>query len=60
MNYAEKLKPKIIHNNIPRVPPKFVIMLKGEPSITWKSSEIRSLIIQENVQYGIIEKFSYG
>ncbi|PHT55037.1 hypothetical protein CQW23_03523 [Capsicum baccatum] len=37
-----------------------LVMLHGEPSITWKSSEIRDLIIQENLQYAIIGKFSYG
>lgn len=35
-------------------------MMRGDPSITWMSSEVRSLIIQENLQYAIIRKFSYG
>ncbi|WMV43302.1 hypothetical protein MTR67_036687 [Solanum verrucosum] len=35
-------------------------MLHGEPNITWKGSEVKALIIQENLQYAIIGKFSYG
>ncbi|KAH0638825.1 hypothetical protein KY285_035411 [Solanum tuberosum] len=46
--------------SIPKVAPKPVVMLHGEPNITWKSSEVRSLIFQENLQYAIIGKFSYG
>ncbi|KAF3648802.1 hypothetical protein FXO37_19276 [Capsicum annuum] len=58
--YADLLKEKpYAHENV-RVPPKPVIMLHGEPSITRKSSEVKSLIIQENLQYEIIGKFSYG
>lgn len=34
-------------------------MLHEEPNITWKSSEEWSLIIQKNLQYAIIDKFSY-
>ncbi|KAF3669946.1 hypothetical protein FXO37_08763 [Capsicum annuum] len=35
-------------------------MLHGEPNITWKISEVKALILKENLQYGIIGKFSYG
>lgn len=59
MNYANILKLKIFSNNDKRVPPKPVVMLHGKPSITWKSSKVRNLIIQENSQYAIIGKFSY-
>lgn len=45
---------------MPKVPPKPVVMLQGEPSFTWKSSELRSLIIEEYQQYTIIGKFFYG
>lgn len=48
MSYGEKLKPKISINNLPRVPTKPVVMLQGEPSVTWKSSEIQNPILQEN------------
>lgn len=34
--------------------------MHGEPSITQKSSEVRNMILQENRQYTIIGKFSYG
>ncbi|XP_055801899.1 uncharacterized protein LOC129871059 [Solanum dulcamara] len=58
--YATILKPKIINPAVPNVPPKPVVILHGEPSITWKSSEIKLLIVKENLQYAIIGKFSYG
>ncbi|KAG5611591.1 hypothetical protein H5410_022872 [Solanum commersonii] len=35
-------------------------MIQGELNIIWKSSKVQSLIIQENLQYVIIRKFSYG
>ncbi|KAH0675432.1 hypothetical protein KY290_024485 [Solanum tuberosum] len=58
IQYASLLKSKTI--TPPVVAAKPVIMLHGEPSITWKASEVRSLIIKENLQYAIIGKFSYG
>ncbi|WMV55379.1 hypothetical protein MTR67_048764 [Solanum verrucosum] len=57
--YANILKPKI-SNPYPHVSPKPVTFIHGEPSITWKSSEVKSLITQKNLQYAIIGKFSYG
>ncbi|KAH0664937.1 hypothetical protein KY285_026143 [Solanum tuberosum] len=57
--YAHMLKPKKINLSILIIPPKPVVMLHGEPNITWKASEVKSLIIQENLQYAIIGKFSY-
>ncbi|KAG5604333.1 hypothetical protein H5410_025825 [Solanum commersonii] len=60
IQYANLLKPKLMNPSIPKVEPKPVVMLHGEPNITWKSSEGRSLIFQENLQYAIIGKFSYG
>lgn len=56
MNYMNLLKPKSLNSNVEKVPPKPVVMLRGEPSITWKSSKIKSLIIQENLKYAIIGK----
>ncbi|WMV58972.1 hypothetical protein MTR67_052357 [Solanum verrucosum] len=44
----------------PSILPKPVVMLHGESNITWKASEVRSLIIWENLYYAIIGKFSYG
>lgn len=60
IQYANLLKPKLINSSIPKVEPKPIVMIHGEPNIMWKSSEIRSLIFQENLQYAIIGKFSYG
>ncbi|WMV11230.1 hypothetical protein MTR67_004615 [Solanum verrucosum] len=58
--YATLLKPKPMVPQITRVPPKPVNIVHGEPNITWKTSEVKSLIIQENLQYAIKGKFSYG
>uniref|UniRef100_A0A0V0IDF8 Putative ovule protein n=1 Tax=Solanum chacoense TaxID=4108 RepID=A0A0V0IDF8_SOLCH len=58
--YAKILNPKPTTPLIPKVSPKPVIIIHGEPSITWKTSEVKSLIAQENLQYAIIGKFSYG
>ncbi|KAH0707208.1 hypothetical protein KY285_011769 [Solanum tuberosum] len=58
--YADLLKPHPILPQAPKVPPKPLTMVHGEPNITWKSSKVKSLIIQENLQYAIIGKFSYG
>ncbi|KAH0713321.1 hypothetical protein KY289_009280 [Solanum tuberosum] len=60
MQYAQILQPKPMNPPLPKVTPKPVVMLQGEPNITWKASEVRSLVIQENLQYAIIGKFSYG
>ncbi|KAH0699009.1 hypothetical protein KY284_013224 [Solanum tuberosum] len=58
--YAKILSPKPTTPLNPKVPPKPVIIIHGEPNITWKTSEVKSLIVQENLQYAIIGKFSYG
>lgn len=58
--FASLLKPKTIQSNLPSVSMKSVTMLHGEPNITWKSSEVKTLIAKENLQYAIVEKFSYG
>ncbi|KAK4728571.1 hypothetical protein R3W88_021559 [Solanum pinnatisectum] len=58
--HANILKPKPITPQISNVPPKPVVIIHGEPSVTWKTSEIKTLIAQENLQYAIIGKFSYG
>ncbi|KAG5590811.1 hypothetical protein H5410_041325 [Solanum commersonii] len=58
--YANILKPQPITPQISNIPPKPVIIIHGEPSVTWKTSEIKTLIAQDNLQYTIIGKFSYG
>ncbi|KAH0641182.1 hypothetical protein KY285_037768 [Solanum tuberosum] len=57
--YSEVLKPD--QNNMITKPiqRKTVVYLHGEPQITWKSSKVQQLIIQENLQYAILGKFSY-
>ncbi|KAF3680864.1 hypothetical protein FXO37_03130 [Capsicum annuum] len=58
--YADLLKNKLYVHDNNKVPPKPVIMVQGEPIVTWKSSEVKALILQENLQYAVIGKFSYG
>ncbi|KAF3624854.1 hypothetical protein FXO38_30032 [Capsicum annuum] len=58
--YADLLKNKTYVHETTRVPPKPIIIIPREPSVTWKSSKVKSLIIHENLQYEIIGKFSYG
>lgn len=37
-----------------------ILYLHGEPIVLWDQSKIDRMIIIENLQYAIIEKFSYG
>ncbi|KAG5601145.1 hypothetical protein H5410_032515 [Solanum commersonii] len=60
IQYATLLKPKPTAPSIINVPPKLVFLLHGEPSITWKTSEVRLMIVKENLQYAIVGNFSYG
>ncbi|KAG5628412.1 hypothetical protein H5410_000129 [Solanum commersonii] len=55
MQYAQILQPKPMNPQIPKVTPKPVVMLQGEPNITWKASEVRSL---DN--YGIKSECTIG
>lgn len=57
--YGNVVKPKPQINPTTGVPPNPVVMLHEEPNITWKSSEVKSLIVKENIQYVIVGKFSY-
>lgn len=43
--------------NTSKIPFKLVIMLRRELNFTWKSSEVQSLVIKENLQYAMISKF---
>ncbi|KAK4733286.1 hypothetical protein R3W88_007547 [Solanum pinnatisectum] len=45
--YAKILNPKPNTPLIPKVPPKPVIIIHGKPNITWKTSEVKSLIIHD-------------
>lgn len=43
--YVDLLKPKVhMHENI-KITPKSVVMMHGEPSITWKASEVQTMIL---------------
>lgn len=45
VSYGSLLKNKVSENVVRKILPKPVVMLHGEPSITWKSFEIRNLIV---------------
>ncbi|KAG5591557.1 hypothetical protein H5410_042071 [Solanum commersonii] len=56
--FADLLKqPKTQVKSIPMKP---VSYLHGEPQIIWDRSEIDQMIINENLEYAVIGKFSYG
>ncbi|KAF3677330.1 hypothetical protein FXO37_04880 [Capsicum annuum] len=54
--YADILKPKPIYHTITRVLPKPIVKLHGEPNITWKSSDVRNLIILENLMLSLSDE----
>lgn len=57
IQYAHIRKPKSINPTQPIVTPKRVVLLPGEPNITWKALEIKALIIQENYNILLLGKF---
>ncbi|KAH0639363.1 hypothetical protein KY285_035949 [Solanum tuberosum] len=56
--YAEKLKPKTAH--IKPIPLKPITYLHGEPQVIWEEEEVEQMIVNENLEYAVIGKFSYG
>ncbi|KAH0633248.1 hypothetical protein KY284_036034 [Solanum tuberosum] len=56
--YAEKLKPKTTH--IKPIPLKPITYLHGEPQVIWEEEEVEQMIVNENLEYAVIGKFSYG
>ncbi|KAH0636657.1 hypothetical protein KY289_036572 [Solanum tuberosum] len=56
--YAEKLKPKSVHYQ--SIPLKPITYLHGEPQVIWEHEEVNQMIVNENLAYTVIEKFSYG
>ncbi|KAH0714915.1 hypothetical protein KY284_007820 [Solanum tuberosum] len=42
------------------IPVKEIIVTHGEPSVLWEEEEVNNMILQENLQYAIVGKFSYG
>lgn len=57
VSFASLLKPKAVQVNVPEVPIKPVIMFHSEPNVTWKSPEVKALIVKENLQYEIFINF---
>ncbi|WMV45111.1 hypothetical protein MTR67_038496 [Solanum verrucosum] len=57
-SYAEKLKPKATH--VQSIPLKPVTYLHGEPQVIWEQDEVNQMIVNENLEYAVIGKFSYG
>ncbi|WMV42629.1 hypothetical protein MTR67_036014 [Solanum verrucosum] len=39
---------------------KQIVYLHGEPSIVWEEEEVEQMIINEDRQYAVVGKFSYG
>ncbi|KAH0742869.1 hypothetical protein KY290_030862 [Solanum tuberosum] len=42
------------------LPLKPISYLHGEPQVIWEQEEVNQIIINENLEYAVIEKFSYG
>ncbi|WMV31015.1 hypothetical protein MTR67_024400 [Solanum verrucosum] len=58
ISYMEKLKP--ISLNTKPIPLKPISYLHGEPTVLWEQEEINQMIINENLEYAVVGKFSYG
>ncbi|PHU04829.1 hypothetical protein BC332_25651 [Capsicum chinense] len=58
ISYVDTLKPaKPQYKSIPL---KQIVYLHGEPRIVWKEEEVEQMIINEDWQFIVIGKFSYG
>lgn len=57
-NYADTLRPLQVTKK--SVPLKPVSYLHGEPRVIWEEEEVEQMIHNENLQYAVIGKFSYG
>ncbi|WMV51439.1 hypothetical protein MTR67_044824 [Solanum verrucosum] len=42
------------------VPLKPISYLHGEPRIIWEQAEVEQMIVNENLHYAVVGKFSYG
>ncbi|KAH0717073.1 hypothetical protein KY285_013104 [Solanum tuberosum] len=56
--YANTLKP--IQPQYKPIPLKQIAYLHGEPKIVWEEEEVNQMIINEDLQYAVVAKFSYG
>ncbi|KAG5580971.1 hypothetical protein H5410_051598 [Solanum commersonii] len=55
--YASTIKPT--HPSCKLVPLKQISYLHGAPRINWEEEEVNQMIINEDLQYAVIGKFSY-
>ncbi|KAH0689108.1 hypothetical protein KY289_016466 [Solanum tuberosum] len=56
--YADVLRPA---SGIAKpIPMKPIAYLHGEPRIIWEEEEVEHMIIKENLEFVVIDKFSYG
>ncbi|WMV59325.1 hypothetical protein MTR67_052710 [Solanum verrucosum] len=58
LTYADVIKPHPSQYNA--LPLKQIAYLHGEPRIVWEEEEVNQMIINEDLQYAVIGKFSYG
>ncbi|KAH0686127.1 hypothetical protein KY289_016883 [Solanum tuberosum] len=58
ISFANTIKPnKPTHKPIPM---KQVTYLHGEPRVIWEEDKVDQMIVNEDLQYAVIGKFSYG
>lgn len=58
VSYADSLRQQKAH--MKPVPMKPISYLHGEPHVIWEHEEVNQMIVNENLEYAVIEKFSYG
>ncbi|WMV46852.1 hypothetical protein MTR67_040237 [Solanum verrucosum] len=58
MSYAGSLKPTAI--SVKPLSLKPISYLHGEPIVMWEQDEIDQMIVNENLEYAVVGKFSYG
>lgn len=58
MSYAATLQPTMT-TRAP-VPIKPLSLLHGEPRVIWEEEEVSQMIVNEDLEYAVVGKFSYG
>lgn len=58
VQFANVLKP--VRLNVKPIPMKLVTYLHGEPIVQWEQKEVDQMIINENLEYAVRRKFTYG
>ncbi|KAG5571022.1 hypothetical protein H5410_060788 [Solanum commersonii] len=56
-SFANTLKPVTTQHK--PIPLKHIAYLHGEPRVVWEEEEVAQMIINEDLQYAVIGKFSY-